>query len=139
MPKTTMATRYEIIQRTADKYIKASKKRKGEILDMVCGTTGLCRDRAARLLAAGGYQKTRIRSVKPIRVETRGRKQKYGARVEKALIVLWQYSDYVCGKKLKAAILGLMEALIRYDEVDWDEELQQVLREISSSTIDRLL
>ena len=57
----------------------------------------------------------------------------------KALIILWKYGDYICGKKLVAAIPGLMDALIRFGEVDWDEELQQSVREMSASTIDRLL
>jgi len=134
-----MATRYEIIQRTAEKYQKASKKKKGSILDMVCESTGLSRDRAARLMAAGGYQKTRIRSAKPIRLETRGRKQKYGTDVVAALITLWELAGCPCGKKLAAAIPELIDALVRHNELDWTPELQQLLREVSPATIDRLL
>ena len=46
MPETSMATRYEIIQNNAERYQKSSKKKKGEILDMVCESAGLSRDRA---------------------------------------------------------------------------------------------
>ena len=139
MPKTSMATRYEIIQNNAERYQRSSKKKKGKILDMVCESTGLSRDRAARLMAAGGYQKTRIRSAKPIRLETRGRKLKYGADVIAALMQLWELLSWPCGKKLAAAIPDLMDALVKFGEVDWTPELQQLLRDISPATIDRLL
>lgn len=139
MSRTTMSTRYEIVQKYAEQYKKVTKKKKGSILDTVCDTTGLSRDRAARLLAAGGYQKTRIRSAKPIRAETRGRKPKCGAGDLKALVELWKYSDYACGKKLAAAIPAIMGALLRFGEVSWSEDVQKVLLEISASTIDRVL
>jgi len=52
MAKVSMKARKEILCNYMAKYRKATKKRKGEILDIVCGATGLSRDRAARLLSS---------------------------------------------------------------------------------------
>ena len=126
-----MATRKEIIDKHAAKYRKASKKGKGEILNFVCFATGLSRDRAARVL--------RGKERRPRPSGKRGRKRIYGHDVFLALKKLWITLDFACGKRLHEGLADMLDALIRYQEVDFNEEIIFKLRRMSASTMDRLL
>jgi len=50
MAKISMKSRKEVTGAQKQSYQRASKRKKGEILDSVCEITGLSRDRAARIL-----------------------------------------------------------------------------------------
>jgi hypothetical protein len=69
----------------------------------------------------------------------RGRKPKYGEGVRTALEKIWALMDFACGKRLVAGIEGMLDALLRFGELDFDKDTLDHLREISASTIDRLL
>jgi hypothetical protein len=55
------------------------------------------------------------------------------------LIVLWEASDRVCGKRLRALLPILLPALERNGHLHLDEALRQKILAMSASTIDRLL
>jgi len=133
MAKVSMKTRREIIGRHKGRYQKATKKQKGKILDSVCMDTGLSRDRAARLLS----EKTK--STKQQSAKKRGRKPIYGEDVVAALKEVWVYADFICGKRLVEAIPDLLDALIRFGEVDYSADMARKLKRMSASTMDRLL
>jgi hypothetical protein len=59
--------------------------------------------------------------------------------VRAALIVLWEASDRVCGKRLRALLPILLPALERNGHLHLAEVLRQKLLAMSASTIDRLL
>jgi hypothetical protein len=134
MAKISMKARQEIIEKYARRYRKASKKGKTEILNCVCSVTGLSRDRAARVLCgekkAGGGQKPRKKA---------GRCRVYGADVSQALKKVWDYMDFACGKRLHEGIGDMLDALLRFGEISWGEEITGKLRRMSPSTMDRLL
>lgn len=134
MAKISMKARKEILGKHMTVYKKATKKEKGEILDVVCGATGLSRDRAARLLSSRG--KT-MHSTKP--VGKRGRKRIYGHETSAALKELWIYMDFACGKRLHEGIGDMLDALIRFKEADYDDEIVVQLKTMSAATMDRLL
>lgn len=133
MTKISMKSRQEVIKRYYAKYKKASKKEKGQILDTVCLATGLSRDRAKKLLC--GYTR---KAVVPI-TKKRGRKPKYDDHTRGALKKVWALMDFACGRRIAAGMKEMLEALLRFDEIDLDKNSLQNLREISSATIDRLL
>ena len=58
MKKVSMKARKEIIEAQISKYKKSTKKGKQEILNNICESTGLSRDRAARLLSGASRLKT---------------------------------------------------------------------------------
>ncbi|MDX1359730.1 MAG: DDE-type integrase/transposase/recombinase [Clostridia bacterium] len=133
MAKASMRTRDEIIRRNRAKYQKSSKKEKGAILDSVCTSTGLSRDRAARLLADN---KTKYRVCSK---RKRGRPRIYDAEFTMALKEIWAYMDFACGKRLKYGICDMLSALTRFGEVHYNENVVEKLNRVSPATIDRLL
>jgi len=134
MAKVSMKARAEILNKHMAVYRKASRKGKGKILDIVCGSTGLSRDRAARLLS--GHTKSKS---PPKRKGKRGRSRIYDLPVIKALKEAWMYMDFACGKRLHEGIGDMLDALIRFDEVNYDDETVRKLRRMSAATMDRLL
>jgi hypothetical protein len=63
----------------------------------------------------------------------------YGGAEREALIVLWEASDRVCGKRLKAIIPTLIEAMVRHGHLALAPEVRTALLKISEATIDRVL
>ena len=131
MDKISMNARKEILDKNRTSYAKASKKQKTLILNTVCQSTGLSRDRAARLLAHFPQKR-----VKP---KPSGRKPVYTARVVSALEHLWALLDFASGKRLAAGLPAFLEALLRFSEWPFDEPTTTLLRRMSAATMDRLL
>jgi hypothetical protein len=69
----------------------------------------------------------------------RRRQRIYGEDVKRVLTRLWELLDYLCGKRLVAALPETIEALERHGELKLTEELRQKLLSVSAATIDRLL
>jgi len=131
--KISMKTRKEIIEKYKTKYQKATKKMKGQILTNICDTTGYSRDRAARLLSESKNYANKKRKGK------RGRKITYGPDVVATLEKIWTLLDFACGKRIKAGIKPMIEALERHNEMVFEKEIKDKLLKISSASIDRLL
>ena len=55
------------------------------------------------------------------------------------LVVLWEASDRVCGKRLKALLPTLVPALERHGHVTLDPRVREQLMAVSAATIDRRL
>jgi hypothetical protein len=64
---------------------------------------------------------------------------RHGRNAQQALIVLWEASDRVCGKRLKPLLKILLPALERHGHLKLDEALRAKLLAMSAATIDRLL
>src|SRR5690625_1681745 len=69
----------------------------------------------------------------------RFRTRYYDEAVVTALITLWEASDRLCGKRLKALIPILIDAMQRHGHCNLDSLVEKKLREISAATIDRAL
>src|SRR5262249_31214914 len=63
----------------------------------------------------------------------------YSDAVRKALIVLWEAADRICGKRLKAILPSLISAMERHGRLTLDPTVRQLLLTASPPTIDRLL
>ena len=63
----------------------------------------------------------------------------YDEAAKQALIVLWEASDRVCGKRLKPLLKILLPALERHGHLKLEEALRAKLLAMSAATIDRLL
>jgi hypothetical protein len=59
--------------------------------------------------------------------------------VHQALIVFWGAADRICGKRLKALIPMLVDAMERHGHLDLDRIIKSKLVQISAATIDRML
>ena len=133
MTKISMKSRKEVIQRYYAKYKKSSKKEKGQILDSLCLSTGLSRDRVKKLLSGRIVETITHKSGK------RGRKPTYSDRTRTALEKIWVFMDFACGRRLAAGMEDMLDALLRFGEIDFDKQTLLDLRKISPATIDRLL
>ena len=63
----------------------------------------------------------------------------YDEAVRQALTVIWEASDRICGKRLRAALPSMVESLERHGHLDLDPGVRRRLFSASAATIDRLL
>ena len=103
---------------------------RGRILDEFTAVTGFHRKHAMRLLRAG--QPNRRSGPRP------GRRV-YDDAVREALIVIWEASDRICGKRLRPLVPVLVEAMERHGHLQLAPEVRISLLAMSAATIDRAL
>lgn len=126
----SMATRDELVVALAGRYASSSRKDRGRILDEFAALSGLHRKHAMRLLRVG--QPGRRSGPRP------GRRL-YNEAVREALIVIWEASDRVCGKRLRPLVPVLVEAMERHGDIQLAPEVRAGLEAMSAATIDRAL
>jgi hypothetical protein len=125
-----MSTRDELVAAIVKRYGRSNRAERGRILNEFVAVTGFHRKHAARLLGAG----LRGRQIGP-----RPARRVYDDAVREALIVLWEASDRICGKRLKPLIPTLVEAMERHGHLQLVPEVRTGLLSISAATIDRAL
>ena len=123
-----MATRRELIAAIGQRYRDGSRNERAAILDELVGVTGYHRKHAIRVLRCA-ERPPRKRSVPRI----------YDAAVADALIILWETADRICGKRLKALLPALIDAMERFGHLALACEVRAKLLSISAATIDRVL
>lgn len=136
----------EITKRMASDYLKASKKKKGTLLNNVCAITGWSRDNARRQLKHAirlqSRSKAYKRATKPL---------KYSAEARQVLINAWVLSGMCCGQYLACQIQeGLLDRLLLHKSLhrgrsnkgpllETNDPVLDEIRSMSSATIDRYL
>jgi len=134
----TMSERNSVTNVMRDEYRRAGKKQKGQKLDEFCKLTGYNRNYASRKLRSQktthSYNKVKKGLQKP-----RGRKRKYGPECLEPLIKIWAVMDLACGKRMAAGMAEVIDALMRFGELDCTPEVATKLKEMSASSIDRML
>src|SRR3954463_10403865 len=130
MRRISMATRDELVAAIAGRYSQADKTERGRILDEFTAITGFHRKHAMRLLRAG--QPDRRSGPRP------GRRI-YDDATREALIVIWEASDRICGKRLRPLVPVLVEAMERHGHLQLAPEVRVGLLAMSAATIDRAL
>lgn len=124
-----MTTRDELVIAIAEGYARSNRVERGRILDEFVAVTGHHRKHAMRLLRVGK---------KAERGEQR-RGWVYDVATREALVVLWEASDRVCGKRLRALLPVLVEAMERHGHLQLAPEVRHGLLAMSAATIDRAL
>ena len=130
MSEISMAARQELVQAIRGRYRTGSADGKGRILDEFVALTGYHRKHAIRVL--NGLTGTRTST-------RRGRLRLYDEAVHQALVVFWEASDRICGKRLKPLLPILLPALERHGHLSLDPAVREQLLAVSASTIDRML
>src|SRR3989304_8286488 len=127
--RLSMPTRKELIAAVGRRYREASKTDRTKILDEFAELTQYHRKHALRLLSGAP------------RGPRRGlaRNRLYDEAVREALIVLWEAADRLCGKRLKALIPMLVDAMERHGHLSLDPTVKDKLLSMSAATIDRAL
>jgi hypothetical protein len=124
-----MTTRKELVAALQLRYSSAAFGDRIKILDEFVALTGYHRKHAIRLL----------REKASTTQGTPARNRLYDEAVRQALIVLWEAADRICGKRLKALIPMLVDAMERHGHLDLDPVIKSKLVQISAATIDRML
>jgi hypothetical protein len=126
----THAARAELADAIRSRYSAATGKDKRKILHEFIAATGYHEKSAIRIL--NGPVAVKLR-------QTRQRTPLYDEAARAALIVMWEASDRVCGKRLKALLPILLPALERNGHLNLHQEIRSKVLAMSASTIDRLL
>src|SRR6202451_1957850 len=130
MRRVSMATRDELIAVAGERYRRSGRRERGQILDEFTALTGFHRKHAMRLLRS---------SAKSDRNGGRPERRIYGEAVRETLIILWETSDRVCGKRLRPLVPILIESMERAGHLQLALEVRAGLLAVSAATIDRAL
>ena len=125
-----MAIRDELVMAIAERYGGSLRWEKVRILDEFVAVTGYHRKHAMRLLRDGRTGK---------QSGPRLARRLYDEAVREALVVLWEASDRICGKRLKPLLPVLIEGMERYGHLQLAAEVRAALLRVSAATIDRAL
>jgi hypothetical protein len=124
-----MTTRKELVGALRVRYRSASYGERIKILDEFVALTGYHRKHAIRVL----------REPMAVGKMVRARNRLYDEAVRQTLTVLWEAADRVCGKRLKALIPVLLDAMERHGHLDLDPAVKTKVLQVSAATIDRVL
>jgi len=127
---TSKGTRKELIRILRERYGSSTKSEKGRILDEFVGLTGFHRKHAIQLLG----RPLSLSGGRP-----HGRPRVYEEAVKEALIVLWEASDRICGKRLKLLIPILVGYLERHGHLNLAPPVRALVLSVCPATIDRML
>jgi hypothetical protein len=132
--KISTTTKKELLEALRNRYHNSSKREKMRILDEFVAVSGYHRKHAIRLMRdpCGG-------SISAQNSTSPTTRRIYNEAVKEALIVIWETADRICGKRLKAVLPELVDALERHGHLDLDLEVRKRLLTASAATIDRLL
>jgi hypothetical protein len=120
----------ELVEVLRERYQRSTKVAKSRILDELVEITGYHRKYALRLLRQPST---------PREGQVPGRRRIYNDAVKEALVVLWEASDRICGKRLKAILPELLESLESHKHLTLDPCVRELLLAVSAASIDRLL
>ena len=130
METVSKSARKEILAVVRVRYEQASKLEKGKILSEFAAVAGYHRKHAIRLLNP--------RPEVGVKTVVEGARI-YGAAVKAALVLLWETADRICGKRLKAAMPHLVNAMERHGHLKLDAEVRKQVLLVSAATMDRML
>jgi hypothetical protein len=130
MGQISMATRDELVVALAERYASSGRRERGRILDEFAALSGVHRKHAMRLLRAGHSNR---------RSGPRASRRIYKDAAREALIVIWEASDRICGKRLRPLVPTLVEAMERHGHLQLAAEVRAGLLTMSAATIDRAL
>lgn len=119
------------MQTLRERYLKASKKEKGQILDEYCRNTKEDRKYAIKKF------RYKVKLKKP--EERKPRKEYYDGRVRATLVKVWGIFDYPCGQRLKPILEEETNRLRELGEIICSDKTADKLKNISMATIDRKL
>ncbi len=128
--KVSTETRQDLLQAVRERYRGSLKEEKLRILDEFVAVTGYHRKHVIRLFNA-----TPVASG----LGRRARLPVYDEAVREALILLWEASDRVCGKRLKPLLPLLVSALERHGHLTLDVTVRARVLAVSAATLDRML
>lgn len=126
----TMETRKDIFKEHLAEYLKADKRRKGELLSAVCSVTRMHRKAAMRKFRA-------LQMRDPLRTVKRGTSTYYTPDVTAALKDVWGAGGEVCGELIHPMIREYVHILRRDGLWNHGESATEKLLAMSEATVKR--
>ncbi len=115
--KISAEARQQLVQAIGERYRGGSKDEKVRILDEFVAVTGFHRKHSIRIL----------NTTEPSSPKRPPRLRLYDQAVREALVVLWEASDRICGKRLKPLVPLLIVALEKHGHLRLDEVIRTKL------------
>lgn len=125
-----MNARKQYLEEVGKEYRRAGEKGRGRLLDEAEKRTGLNRKYLIRVLNHPQPEQPRKR---------RRRRAEYGAAVVTALVEVWDIFEQPCGQRMVAVLSSELDRLRKFGELRCSDAVAKQLKQISASTIDRLL
>ena len=122
--------RYELAAELADRYRSGSRRDRTAMLDAFCLATGYHRKYAITVLR--GRRRVAVRRRRP-------RARRYGPGFQRALVVAWEASGYVCSERLQPFLPELVPLLEQHQDLRIDDGTRDLLLQASVSTVERAL
>lgn len=129
--------RRAVVRELAQRYRRARKKEKAQILDQIVQLCGYNRHYAARALRRSQQAPKAARTV--VCVHRAGRPPVYTLDVKQALRQVWAILTFPSGKRLAPFLSEVVPILERFGELELTDEVRAKLLAMSAATIDRLL
>ncbi len=114
-----------------ERYFKANKKEKGEILNEYCRNTKQDRKHAIKKF----NYKVKVKN----KEERKKRACFYDGIVITVLVEIWKIFDYPCGARMEEILRTETENLRAWKEIKCSDEIAEKLKQMKSATIDRRL
>ena len=126
-----MHSREQYLETLREDYRRANRKQKTKLLNEARRRTRLNRKVLIGKLA---HPAPAARTAK-----RRSRSNTYGAQVKAPLARVWEIFDFPCGQRLVAILREQVDRLRRCGELRCSEPVAELLKQVSSRTVDRLL
>jgi hypothetical protein len=127
--KMTIDERRKYLRKMQERYLQASRKERGQLLDEMEAVTELHRKSLIRLMKGSLARQPRRRQ----------RSRSYGPEVDDALRVIAESTDYICAERLTPNLVWLATHLAAHGELTVSAQLLEQLGRISVSTVERIL
>jgi hypothetical protein len=125
-----MNARKQYLEDLGKEYSRVDETGRGRLLDEAEKRTGLNRKYLIRVLNHPDQPGPRRR---------RRRRAEYGAAVVTALIAVWDIFEQPCGQRMVTVLRNEADRLRKLGELRCSETVAKQLKQVSASTIDRLL
>jgi hypothetical protein len=125
-----MNARKQYLEAVGKEYERADERDRSRLLDEAEKRTGLNRKYLIRVLNHPNRQRPRKR---------RRRRAEYGAAVVTALVEVWDIFEQPCGQRMVAVLRSELDRLRRLGELRCSDPVAEQLKQVSASTVDRLL
>ena len=127
--KLEIQARYEYLKRMQKRYLAASREEKSRMLDEMATYTGIHRRSISRRLHSRIERRRRGRE----------RGETYGSEFDRAIVLIWEATDYVCAERLTSNLVMLAELLETHGELKLTPTLRRQLSQVSIATVRRHL
>lgn len=129
----------QLIEKMLAEYIKATKKRKGEILSEYCRLTRAKRSACIKRFIRFRHKERTNKFMKKS-LNKKGPKIKYGILHKNLVFEIWELSGHICAERIHPMIEIYLEQLKNNNRlISYNMEDIELVRNISVSTLKRII